>query len=96
MAGILNIPNRLTSDLDFLSVRKSDCKTRDHTAEDIKSCRTIFYDCFDRPILCVSTIMQRNGGVLIIPFSVRAPGRGASSPTPDNPIATGGKYPPIY
>lgn len=45
MAGILNIPNRLTSDLDFLSVRKSDCKTRDHTAEDIKSCRTIFYDC---------------------------------------------------
>lgn len=45
MAGILNIPDRLTSDLDFLSVRKSDCKTRDHTAEDIKSCRTIFYDC---------------------------------------------------
>lgn len=45
MAGILNIPDRLTSDLDFLSVRKSDCKIRDHTAEDIKSCRTIFYDC---------------------------------------------------
>lgn len=72
MAGILNTPNRLTSDLDFLSVRKSDCKTRDHTAEDIKSCRTIFYDCLIVLFYVLrsrSTIMQRNRGVLIIPFS---------------------------
>lgn len=42
MAGILDIPDRLTSDLDALSVRNCDCNTRDHTAEDTKSCRTIF------------------------------------------------------
>lgn len=42
MAGILDIPDKLTSDLVILSVRNCDCKTRDHTAEDTKSCRTIF------------------------------------------------------
>lgn len=76
MTGILDIPDRLTSDLDVLSVQNCDCKTRDHTAEDIKSCRTIFYDCyFMRPRV------QRNPtfpGLLIIPFYVRAPGLDSS------------------
>lgn len=45
MAGILDIPDRLTSDLNALSVRNWEFNSRDHTAEDTKSCRTIFYDC---------------------------------------------------
>lgn len=73
MAGILNIPNRLTSDLDFLSVRKSDCKTRDHTAEDIKSCRTIFYDCL---IVQFYVFRHESGG---INNSVLRPGSGPRS-----------------
>lgn len=41
MARTLEVPIRLTSDLDVLSVHHYDCKIRDHTAEDIKFSRTI-------------------------------------------------------
>lgn len=80
MAGILNISNRLTSDLDALSVRNCDYKTRDHTAEDIKSCRTIFYDCLIVLFNCSQIAFDdatESGG---INNSVLRPGRGASSP----------------
>lgn len=89
MAGILDIPDRLTSDLDVLSIRNCDCKTRDHTAEDIKSCRTIFYDCStyfmlsDRVRECSGILHSTFPGLLINPFYVRAP---SPDPTPDNPI----------
>lgn len=41
IAGMFEVPIRLTSDLDALSVQHYDCKARDHTAEDIRFSRTI-------------------------------------------------------
>lgn len=61
MAGILDIPDRLTSDLDALSVRNCDCNTRDHTAEDTKSCRTIFFDCLMDLFILSDRVRECNG-----------------------------------
>lgn len=67
MAGILDIPDRLTSDLDALSARNWECNTRDHTAEDTKSCRTIFYDCLIDLFYPSQTAFESNGILCTFP-----------------------------